>query len=72
MFQEVSERRILNYIVLHAIHKELLIAVLKDKETLERIVSFNQNFPVYKKAWDIVEDRGHKLIIDKFKSFYIK
>lgn len=72
MFPDVSERKIRNHIVLHAIHKELLLSVLKDEEELERMVAFNQKSEPYKKAWDIVEEKGHKSIIDEFKSFYIK
>ncbi|MBT3282922.1 hypothetical protein HN375_02075 [bacterium] len=71
MFPDVSSRKVRNHIVLHAIHKELLLSVLNDEEELKRIIAFDQKFEPYKKAWDIVEEKGHKVIIDKFKSFYI-
>lgn len=71
MFPDVSERKIRNHIVLHAIHKELLLLVLKDKEELDRMIAFNQKSEPYKKAWDMVEEKGHKSIINEFKAFYI-
>lgn len=71
MFPEIKEQKIRNHIVLHAIHKELLLSILKDKGELDRIVAFNQKFEQYKKAWDIVDERGHESIINEFKSFYI-
>ena len=71
MFPNVSNRKVRNHIVLHAVLKELLLSVFKDKKELERIITFDQKFEPYKKAWDIVEEKGHKAIIDEFKSYYI-
>lgn len=72
MFPETSSQKVRNHIVLHAIHKELLLSILNDKEELDRMITFNQKSEPYKIAWDIVEKRGHKSIINEFKSFYVK
>ena len=72
MFPEVSSRKVRNHIVLHAIHKELLLSILDDKEELNKIIAFNQKFEPYKISWDIVERKGHKTIVDEFKAYYIK
>lgn len=57
-----------NHILLHAVHKELYLRVFS-KTRLARDIKKCQEYPDYKRSWDIVEALGHKELIDEFRNY---
>jgi hypothetical protein len=60
------------HILVHAIHKEIYLTILKSPERLQKDIETCEKWPSYKIAWDIVETEGHLHIITKFKEMYAK
>lgn len=60
-----------NHILTHAILKFVYLDILENKKMLEKNieVSLKSSFFEYKQAWDIVENRGYKELITRFKSY---
>ena len=55
------------HVLVHAIHKEIYLTVLKRPDRLKYDVNKCQDWPAYKRAWQIVTTHGHLNIIDRFK-----
>lgn len=66
-YHEIKDSTVLNHILVHAVHKEIYLNVLKEPERLENDILKCQKFPSYKKAWEIVERDGHEKIIEGFR-----
>ncbi|MBU6431328.1 hypothetical protein KGQ29_03050, partial [Patescibacteria group bacterium] len=63
-----------SHILTHAILKFVYLDILENKEMLEKNIgrSSESSFLEYKRAWDIVEERGYKELITEFKKYYNK
>lgn len=59
-----------NHIMVHAVLKYIYLDVLEQPERLVRDVRRQQAAPDYKRAWEIVEERGYMEIIKEFRSGY--
>lgn len=59
------------HIVLHAIHKQIYLEVLKSPERFELNLRRSSKAPAYMRAWEIVNLEGYQRIIDEFKKSYI-
>jgi len=70
MFPEIKNRNTQNHILVHAVHKHVYLGVLKSKERLTRDIEFSKKLDGYYEAWEIVERRGYKELIDEFKKYY--
>jgi hypothetical protein len=69
-FPGITDRKTLNHILVHAIHKEIYINHLKSPERLAYDIEKCQAFPGYKEAWDIVEKEGSGELIEMFRKEY--
>lgn len=67
IYPKIKDKNAIFHILVHAIHKEIYLNVLKRPDRLEHDLKNAQNWPSYKMAWDIVERDGHMNIIEKFK-----
>ena len=56
-----------NHILVHAVHEDIFRNVLKSPERLQHDIEKSERHPEYKQAWDIVQERGYKNIIEEFK-----
>lgn len=70
-YPRIKDKTTLHHILVHAIHKEIYLAVLKRPDRLKRDMEECQKWPSYKRAWDIVEQDGHMNIIERFKKFKV-
>jgi hypothetical protein len=61
-----------NHVILHALHKWIYIDVMKKTDRFDNDYKRSQNYPAYKKSWQIVENRGYNELIEEFKRQYIK
>ena len=59
-----------NHILVHAGLKHLYLNVLKEPRRLSRDIVSCKRHPDYAKAWEIVEERGYREIIEQFKGCY--
>lgn len=61
-----------NHVIVHAVLKYIFLEVLKDTERLQRGIdrSAKHRNNDYSRAWEIVEERGHKELIAKFTKMY--
>lgn len=66
-YPKIKDPVVLNHILVHAIHKEIYLSVLKNPERLASNLERADKNPPYKRAWQIVEKEGHLNIINKFK-----
>ena len=55
------------HIAVHAILEAVYTDILKKPEEIVRDIKDMQNYPDYKKAWEIVKREGYKDIINKLK-----
>ncbi|MBU6431035.1 MAG: hypothetical protein KGJ58_00090 [Patescibacteria group bacterium] len=71
MFQDESKTT-KNHIITHAVLKFLYLDILKDRERLERNIlnSKKHNSSDYTRAWEIVEEKGYREVIDDLKKRY--
>ena len=56
------------HVPIHAIHQEIFLKFF-DKKRLDREKKICENYPDYKRAWEIVEKEGSKEIIKELKNF---
>lgn len=68
MFPEEKDLKARNHIIIHAIQKYILSDVLKDDNRCLKNAKKDSHNPSYKKAWDIVEEKGYMEIINEFKN----
>lgn len=59
-----------NHILVHAALKHLYLDVLKEPRRLARDIENCKKLPDYAKAWEVVEERGYKELIEEFKGYY--
>ena len=71
MFPEENDL-INNHIITHAVLKFVYLDILENKEMLKKNIehSSKSSFPEYKRAWDIVEERGYTELITEFRKYY--
>lgn len=56
-----------NHVLVHATLKGLWLNVLQEPARLERDLKFTEAFPAYKRAWEIVEEKGYKNLLNMIK-----
>lgn len=56
------------HVAVHAILEAIYTDILKKPKEIVRDIKDMQNYPDYKKAWEIVKKEGYKNIISKLKS----
>lgn len=58
-----------NHIITHATLEFIYLDILKDKERLAKNIerSSKSSFPEYSRAWEIVEEKGYRELINDFK-----
>ncbi len=66
-YPNIKDKSTIHHILVHAIHKEIYLNVLKRPDRLERDIKNCQDWPSYKKAWEVVEKDGHMDIIERFR-----
>lgn len=66
-YPKIKDQKTLNHILVHAIHKEIYLKILKRPDRLQMDIDRCKEWPSYKRAWEIVEKEGHLNIIDKFR-----
>ena len=71
MFPDENEL-VRNHIITHSALKFIYLDILENKEMLEKNIerSSKSSLSEYKKAWDIVEERGYKELVVEFKKHY--
>lgn len=67
VYPKVKDSNTIYHILVHAIHKEIYLNVLRQPDRLKRDIEKCQKWPSYKRAWQIVERDGHMNIINKFR-----
>ncbi len=77
MFPEITDKGVIFHILVHAIHKEIYLALNKPERLAADIERSKmkserdtQPLSAYKEAWDIVEKHGSKELIEMFKKEY--
>lgn len=65
-------RLVRNHVLVHATHEYIYREILKDDTRLKRDISNANDFPEYKRSWDIVEEKGYQQVIERFKNYYLK
>lgn len=60
------------HIPVHAGLKSIFLDALDAPERLERDIARHQNNPIYKAAWDYVEEHDYKEINEKLKTLYVQ
>jgi hypothetical protein len=68
-YPNISEKKTLTHILIHAIHKHIYLNVLQSPSRLEKDIKMCQGWPNYQEAWEIVERDGYQNIIEKLKTF---
>ena len=68
LYGNVEPRLTRNHILVHAAHQDIYLNVLNDPKRLADDIKKCERNPAYKKAWDIVEERGCQNILDEFKA----
>ena len=68
LYGNIGPRLTRNHILVHAAHQDIYLNTLKDTERLETNIKKSANNPAYKKAWDIVRERGYRNIINEFRN----
>ena len=63
-------RLVRNHVLVHAVHEYIYREILKDDARLERDINNANEFPEYKRSWDIVKKKGYHKIIKSFKSYF--
>jgi len=66
---DVTDQKIYVHVFVHAFHKAIYLDILHDEKRLERDIN-TSTAPAYQEAWKIVEERGYKELISKFKKYY--
>lgn len=69
MFPRES-RLVRNHVLVHAVHEYLYREVLKDISRLNRDIEKCNEYPGYKRSWEIVKETGYQQIIERFRGFY--
>ncbi|MEK7662470.1 MAG: hypothetical protein AAB355_03200 [Patescibacteria group bacterium] len=61
-----------NHVITHAVLKYIYLEILKDESRLNKNIkrSSDANMQDYTRAWEIVEKRGYRELIDEFKNKY--
>lgn len=67
IYPKIKDTRTIHHILVHAIHKEIYLNVLKRPDRLAKDIEKCQKWPSYKRAWQIIEKDGHSNIIEKFR-----
>jgi hypothetical protein len=67
LFPKIEDHRVITHILVHALHKELYLKVLKRPDRLRADIKECQQWPSYREAWNIVEKEGSLNIIKKFR-----
>lgn len=62
-----EERTVYNHILIHAGLKYVFEDVLQEPERTKRDIEAVDHNPPYKRAWEIVEQKGYKNILNDFK-----
>ncbi|MEX2054001.1 MAG: hypothetical protein WD883_00435 [Candidatus Colwellbacteria bacterium] len=70
MFPDVDDRKVLNHILVHAVHKHIYLDVLEDKVRYEEDVERATRKEAYKKSWAMVNELGYTTLIENFKKHY--
>lgn len=68
-YPDIADPAVSNHILVHAIHKEIYLNVLKRPDRLAADIEKCEVKPAYKEAWEIVEKEGYMNIVNKFKEF---
>lgn len=68
MFPIENNAQTISHIILNAILKYIYLDVLKDNDRLLKDKERDCRYENYKKAWDIVEEKGYMEIINEFKN----
>lgn len=68
IFSEEVDLKIRNHIIVHAIQKYVFLDVLKDNDHYINDKKNSSRSEKYKKAWEIVEEKGYMKIINEFKN----
>ena len=68
MFPAENNTKTINHIIINAILKYIYSDVLKDNNRLLKDKKRDCRHKEYKKAWDIVEEKGYMEIINEFKN----
>jgi hypothetical protein len=71
LYSEAISKSSRNHVLVHAIHKAIYLDVLNQPERLQLDINKCQKAPGYADAWNIVEKRGYKELIEEFKSAYL-
>lgn len=66
----VDKPPVFNHVFVHAVHSALYLDVLKAPERLLRDIRSCDAWPAYKRAWEIVQERGYKELIRDFKKAF--
>lgn len=67
MFPGENDTKTINHIMINAILKYIHLDVLKDSSRLLKDKKRDCRRKEYKRAWDIVEEKGYKELINEFK-----
>jgi len=59
-----------NHIFVHALMQFIYLDVLNDSVRLTKEIESCARYPLYKKAWDHVQERGYKNILSQLRSYY--
>lgn len=65
-----EEMLVRNHIFLHAVHAHIYTNILKDTSRMERNITRHSIHPPYKRAWDIVAERGFANLIEELRKQY--
>jgi len=68
MFPSEKNIKTINHIIVSAIEKYIYLDILKDNNRFVKEKEKTCRFESYKKAWDIVEERGYMELINEFKN----
>ncbi|OHB09958.1 MAG: hypothetical protein A3G05_01400 [Candidatus Zambryskibacteria bacterium RIFCSPLOWO2_12_FULL_45_14] len=67
IYPKIKNRTTIYHILVHAIHQEVYLNVLKRPDRLKHDIEKCKQWPSYHRAWNIVERDGHMNIINQFK-----